>query len=235
MAEYDLCTRQQNNTPDQIILLGDSIFDNAPYVDPGESVTEHLQNLFDQSMNLALTANVDLLAIDGSVMSDIPSQIQKVQSEVNDAKPFVFLSCGGNDLLGYQSSGLFSIPINTVAEGLQLLHEVRESFRKGYRKMLDSVQLVFSSLVVCTIYDRVPHLSGAEQTALSLFNEVILREATLRQLEVIDLRTICDQPEDYAPCSPIEPSTYGAQKIAQAIFNQYASYKSNEQETLLCR
>ncbi|MCE9830528.1 hypothetical protein [Vibrio diabolicus] len=31
--------------PDQIVLLGDSIFDNAPYVNTGESVSEQLTGL----------------------------------------------------------------------------------------------------------------------------------------------------------------------------------------------
>jgi hypothetical protein len=34
---------------------------------------------------------------------------------------------------------------------------------------------------------------------------------------VIDLRLLCDQPGDYSPLSPIEPSVAGGSKIARVL------------------
>ena len=70
---------------------------------------------------------------------------------------------------------------------------------------------------LCTIYDaNYPepqrHMIVA---ALALFNDVITRAAFRRGLPLIDLRLICDRPEDYA--NPIEPSETGGAKIASAI------------------
>jgi hypothetical protein len=68
-------------------------------------------------------------------------------------------------------------------------------------------------LAVATIYDAVPGL----RCALAVFNDVILRKAALRGLQVLDLRLVCTTPQDYASCSPIELSAQGARKIAMAI------------------
>ena len=46
---------------------------------------------------------------------------------------------------------------------------------------------------------------------------MILREAVLRRMPVIDLRVVCADASDYASSSPIEPSAQGGQKIAAAI------------------
>jgi hypothetical protein len=50
---------------------------------------------------------------------------------------------------------------------------------------------------------------------LSLFNDAITRAAFSAGAPLIDLRLICSEDEDYA--NPIEPSSRGGRKIAQAI------------------
>ena len=50
---------------------------------------------------------------------------------------------------------------------------------------------------------------------LTLFNDVITREAFARRLPLVDLRLICNEPDDYA--NPIEPSAKGGAKIAAVI------------------
>ncbi|MCA0936686.1 hypothetical protein LCL85_14190 [Vibrio alginolyticus] len=213
--------------PNQIVLLGDSIFDNALYVNAGESVAEQLQALIhDEAAHTAngvtsTTTQVEMLAVDGHVMANIPGQIKRTQSNRRITKQCAFLSCGGNDLLGYRYSGLLNVSANNLGDALSDLYQVREQFRQGYQEMLTAALRKFPNLTICTIYDSVPILANEEKVALALFNEVILREAAERELNVLDLRVICDQVDDYAPVSPIEPSKYGAAKIAQAILNQY--------------
>jgi hypothetical protein len=72
-------------------------------------------------------------------------------------------------------------------------------------------------VAVCTIYNTIPGLDGATKTALALFNEIILQEAAMAKVPVIDLRIICDELNDYSVISPIEPSDAGGKKISQAI------------------
>ena len=73
-------------------------------------------------------------------------------------------------------------------------------------------------LVVCTIYHGNFPESDFQQrisVALTVFNDVILRAAVEHRLKVIDLRFICDSPQDYV--NQIEPSAIGGGKIAQSI------------------
>ena len=84
--------------------------------------------------------------------------------------------------------------------------------------MLDRILERRLPTAVCTIYDARfpdPQEQRLVVTALSIFNDVITREAFARRLPLIDLRLICDEPDDYA--NPIEPSAKGGDKIAGVI------------------
>jgi hypothetical protein len=84
--------------------------------------------------------------------------------------------------------------------------------------MLDLVMSYRLPTAICTIYDaRFPDPEEQRQVvaALSVFNDVITREAFSRRLALIDLRLICCEHDDYA--NPIEPSAKGGDKIAAAI------------------
>ena len=83
--------------------------------------------------------------------------------------------------------------------------------------MLDLVLAQGKLTVVATIYDCVPGLAPGLRTALAVFNDVIVREAVRRSVQLLDLRLGCTEPADYAACLPIEPSAQGAAKIAAAI------------------
>ena len=72
-------------------------------------------------------------------------------------------------------------------------------------------------MTVCTIYDAVPTLEPPARAALSMFNEVILREAFAHKVTVIDLRLVCADATDYSALSPIEPSATGGARIAERI------------------
>jgi hypothetical protein len=78
---------------------------------------------------------------------------------------------------------------------------------------------------VCTIYyPRYPEpvRQRLAVQALAVPNDVILRHAFARGLPVLDLRLICDRDEDYA--NPIEPSSVGGAKIADAIVRLLATH-----------
>ena len=90
-------------------------------------------------------------------------------------------------------------------------------FHRAYRDMLWNVLLLQKPTVVCTIYDAVPGLSREERSALSLFNDVICREAMAAGVAVVDLRALLQEADDYSAISPIEPSVKGGEKIARAL------------------
>jgi len=187
-----------------IVLIGDSIFDNASYVSEGESVKELLSNEIPG-------AEITLLAVDGDVTTDIYRQLESFPENATN----VFISCGGNDAL--RSIDILEEKASTVGEALDILNGAREVFRSNYVSMLECVLKLHSTVNVCTIYNHVPGISARALTALALFNEIILEELSLRNIPVIDLRVICTENRDYSEASPIEPSKHGGVKIVKAI------------------
>ena len=189
-----------------VVLLGDSIFDNAAYV-PGEpDVIRQLR------ARLPPDWQATLRAVDGAVTAGVTGQLQRVPQ---DASHFV-VSVGGNDALRY--SGILEEPARSVAQAVGRLADVRAQFQREYRAMLDAVLARGLPTAVCTIYDaRFPDAERQRLvvTGLSIFNDIIMREAFSRGLPLIDLRLICDRDEDYA--NPIEPSARGGEKISAAI------------------
>lgn len=190
-----------------IVLAGDSIFDNASYVEQGESVIEHIAKLLEE------TEKVTLLAVDGDITTDVDAQLEQFPQGATH----LFVSCGGNDALRIVS--VLDHEVESVGDGLYKLYEIREQFRINYKAMLDKLLENCENLAVCTVYNSVPGISERALTALALFNEIILEEASLRGLAVIDLRNLCREESDYSIVSPIEPSGAGAKKIAASIYN----------------
>ncbi|MET0688464.1 MAG: SGNH/GDSL hydrolase family protein [Methyloceanibacter sp.] len=208
-AAFTLASRtgaaDQPNKPN-IVLLGDSAFDNGAYIGKGPDVVKQLNAV------LPTGGNATLLAVDGSVTSGVGIQLGLAPSDATH----LVVSAGGNDALHY--SPILGEKVGSVAEALERLADVREAFTREYRLMLDKVQARGLPTAVCTIYEaRFPDLKQRRQAAagLTLFNDCITREAAARGLAVIDLRVICNDDEDLA--NPIEPSVIGGAKIANAI------------------
>ncbi len=189
-----------------VVLLGDSIFDNAVYVPGGPSVIEHVRRI------LPATWESTLLAIDGATMSSVERQLPRIP----EGATHLVLSVGGNDVLGH-SGFIMSEPTDSYASALTGIGKIRDDFSAEYRAMLNDVRAIGLPLAICTIYDSVPGLRPPESTGLSVFNDVITKHVIAARATLIDLRLICDESTDYAPISPIEPSASGGGKIARAI------------------
>ena len=119
------------------------------------------------------------------------------------------------------------------AKPLALVHDLRTRFRHAYRAMLRALSEAGKPTVVCTVYDAIPGLGPAEQTALAGFNEIILREAFQTGLPVIDLRLLCDRPADYSHVSPIEPSMAGGAKIARTIVETAMTHDCSQHRSVI--
>jgi hypothetical protein len=193
---------------EHIVLLGDSIFDNASYVAAGTEVSAQLR------ARLGPGYRVSLLARDGAVLAHMVAQIENLHSLPEPATRLV-VSCGGNDVLGLV--GAMQSPARAVIDAVELLASWQASFRREYRRMLDAVLSRHTPVAVATIYDGVPGLAAGLRAALAPFNDVIVREAVQRSLPLLDLRLACSEPGDYASASPIEPSEQGGAKIAATI------------------
>lgn len=204
-----------------VVLLGDSIFDNARYV-PGEpAVIEQVRD------RLPTGWQATLLAIDGDVTTGVARQLARLPDDATH----LFVSVGGNDALG--ESGFLNRRASSVPEVLNELHALQSAFRANYRAMLRAVLSRGLPTTVCTIYDSIPGFPQAALTALGAFNEVILREAILAGVPLIDLRFTCDAAEDYSALSPIEPSAEGGAKIAAVIADVAATHDFTRTRTTI--
>ena len=188
-----------------IVLLGDSIFDNAAYVRGGPDVVEHLAGL------LAPGWRATLAAVDGAVIADVPRQLARLPADASH----LVVSAGGNDALRH--ADLLDRRASSSPQVLGWLAYAVEGFEARYRELLDAVQRPGLPVTLCTIYNGNlgPPAQRAATTALAVFNDAIVRLAAERALPVVELRLVCTEPADYA--NPIEPSVRGGAKIARAV------------------
>jgi hypothetical protein len=188
-----------------VILIGDSIFDNAAYVQGGPDVVKQLRG------KLPFDWKASLLAQDGAVTRDVPDQLTRLPADASH----LVVSAGGNDALG--ASHILDQSVASVGEAVSLLEVAQSRFARDYSEMASVVLARGLPVAFCTIYDTPPSAPDQRivRTALSVFNDVITRIAFASGATLIDLRLICDRDEDYA--NPIEPSTEGGDKIAAGI------------------
>jgi hypothetical protein len=181
------------------------VFDNAAYVN-GPDVRAQVETKMPDDWA------VSLLAVDGSYILDVPNQLEQLP---DDAQILV-VSTGGNDVL--VQTEVLGDAVNTVGEALLLLDDAVGQFREDYCQMLEAVAAADVQSYICTIYR--PDFPDEDfqrmtSTALGLFNDVIVEEASLRLLPILDIRAIFTDSGDYA--NPIEPSVQGGQKLADEI------------------
>ncbi len=189
-----------------VVLLGDSIFDNKAYVGDGPDGIKQVSEALPDGWTATLAA------LDGATTSDIKGQLKTMPSDATH----LVVSIGGNDAL--QEKDLIEEKARSVAEVLDKLAKIKAAFKRDYGAMLEVTVARKLPVAVCTIYEARYDDPTARKIAgagLTIFNDVIMREAFARGVPVIDLRLMFDDDADYA--NDIEPSVKGGAKIAKAI------------------
>ena len=188
-----------------VVLLGDSIFDNAAYTGGEPDVAAHLRDLTGERWD------VTLLAKDGAVIAGLAHQLEQLPAGASD----LVISIGGNDAL--RNMDLLSLRVSTSAAALEIFAERLKSFEAAYRTALARALALRRRTAVCTIYNGALDATIARiaRIGVALFDDVILRAAADCGVDVLELRSICVDPADYA--NPIEPSGPGGRKIARGI------------------
>ncbi|CAJ1401540.1 unnamed protein product, partial [Effrenium voratum] len=193
-----------------LALLGDSTIDNGRWVAQGEpSVTDQVS---------ALEPCV-MCARDGAMIAAIAGQLPTAPAE---ATHFV-VSVGGNDATGATTTVLGG-QVNSAEEALCRLHTFAQAFEVEFAAAMQHVVRSIGDrhLVICSCYnpcfapfDVQTVQQGPANLAMALLADAVLRVATRLRVPVIDLRRVMTEVEDFA--NPIEPSSRGGLKIAQAI------------------
>jgi hypothetical protein len=198
-----------------IVLLGDSIFDNAAYTRGGPDVISQVRKALPRGWTGSL------LAVDGATTAGVFEQVRRLPTGATH----LVLSVGGNDALMQESA--LDVSASSIAQAFGYFSEVVSGFEKNYRTAVAACLHPGLPLTLCTIYNGCmpdPQYQRVTTTALAVFNDTILRVAIEHALPVIDLRAICVNPEDYA--NPIEPSSVGGEKIARVIAEFVSGSKS---------
>ncbi len=189
-----------------VVLLGDSIFDNAAYVGGGPDVIRQVRQ------RLPPGSRATLQAVDGSTTRDVREQLRWLPADATH----LLVSAGGNDALG--SSDFLGAPARSTAEALAGLADITDEFERGYQHMLAEVLAYGLPTAICTVYyPRFPDafLQKISVAGLAVFNDCIIRAAITHGIPLLDLRFTCAEEGDYA--NPIEPSARGGEKIAESI------------------
>jgi GDSL-like Lipase/Acylhydrolase family len=205
-----------------VILFGDSIFDNKAYVAGGPDVLDHLEGELPDGWDATLAA------IDGATTDDMHIQYGRIPADATH----LVLSIGGNDAL--MNVDILERRASSAAEVLGTLADVRDRFGMAYADVLRELRKRDLPITLCTIYEgnfpdaRMQRLAS---TALTVFNDAILRTAVRAGTQVIDLRLVCCDPGDYA--NPIEPSVQGGAKIARAIARAVGATEDSGPRTMV--
>lgn len=189
-----------------VVLLGDSIFDNAAYTGGAPDVVHQVRRRLPREWKATLGA------VDGGTIEDVREQSRLLPPDATH----LILSVGGNDALGHID--FLGAPAGSTAEALLGLADIAAGFERKYHAMLTEVLAHELPTAICTIYyPRFPDatLQRVAVTALTVFNDCIIRAALVHGTPLLDLRFVCPEEGDYA--DSIEPSARGGEKIAEAI------------------
>ena len=193
-----------------VSLLGDSIIDNKVYVGEGElSVTEHLQH--------NSPSYFTMIAVDGDTTEDVlDNQLDNLKEPVSH----IVLSIGGNDLL--QNLHLLQDETSGMKFALEKCSELISEIQENYIKILEHLSQYDAKVLLCTVYEGdlesdllLAEYDKAGQVMLKMHNDTVYYLASKFEVDVLELRNIFTNKEDYA--NPIEPSHIGGEKLAKAI------------------
>ena len=183
-----------NNT---IILMGDSILNNANYVPEGTSVYAFLKQK---------VSNVINVAKDGATINDLYTQLDKIPIELNNSQTYIFISAGGNNILSNSTTKLNKDQI------IQLFNTYID-FLKALRAKLSNVNINILNLYLPTNPRYQSYKSSVDQWNL------LLKEYSNKIGEtynILDLHTLLTSPEDFI--YDIEPSKTASDKLAYLIY-----------------
>ncbi len=125
-----------------LVLLGDSILDNARYIS-----RRHPAVIDQVRCRLPHGWSATLLAIDGSVIEDVHKQLEELPADTSH----LALSVGGNDVLNQITILQERVP--TVGDALRVLLESRAQFQEDYHRLMEAIRDRGLPTAVCTIYN----------------------------------------------------------------------------------
>jgi hypothetical protein len=117
-----------------------------------------------------------------------------------------------------EQSGLLHSRPDAYGQTLEQLSLAADEFERTLARLIHVAQSARLVIMVCTMFqpnyrDRVRQRTAC--AALAIFNDRVIMRAAEAKAAVIDLRLICNEPEDYD--KPTQLSKGGLQKTANVI------------------
>lgn len=192
-----------NGNKETIILLGDSILKNNSYVENGEAI--------DSLLIKKSNSKVFSYAEDGSNITDVYSQLDKVPLELNKKTTTIYVSIGGNDILSQYVDRMINL---TNMTSLTMI------FSK-YVTLIESIKTRFHlcKIVLLDIYYPKSIMYKVYYSLIKKWNEMIDEYVnnTKNTILILKISNILIQDNDFI--FNIEPSNTGGDKIANSILS----------------
>jgi len=202
---YNSFKESFNPDSDMFILLGDSILQNGIWVSEGKAI--------DYILNERTKGKTLSLAVDGSKIVDVYSQINEIPSNINKITR-IFLSVGGNDIL-YHYVENNNDPTNT---------DVLIPMFSAYKKVVQAIQskLPNANIVLLDLYYLDNLKYSKYHNVIGKWNDLIYKYAEDKKNNieaVLKISEILTKPEDFT--FDIEPSSIGGVKLVNEIMESY--------------
>lgn len=149
------------------------------------------------------------------------------------------VSVGGNNAIS--AVNILKEPTLSAEEAIMRVHSFAKQFEEEFSAMVHNLVEYIGKdtpLVICSIYNpcfapfNVTTVSqDVADTCVALLADVVLRVATRFQAPVVDWRRVMTKVEDFA--NPIEPSSIGGAKMANAIVSVVRNHAFHLQTTVV--
>jgi hypothetical protein len=117
-----------------------------------------------------------------------------------------------------EQSGLLDSRPGAYGQTLEQLSLAADEFERTLERLIHVAQAARLVIMVCTMF--TPHYKDSVRqrtacAALAVFNDRVIKRAAEARAALIDLRLICNEPEDYD--KPTQLSKSGLQKAANVV------------------
>ena len=189
----DSTTREGLTSMDNIVLVGDSILNNANYVSPGLTVYDLIKSKHE---------NVQMYAADNSAIKDVIKQVENMPNKFNTKNTYIFVSAGGNDIL--------NLSIHQDEESTKNLFNMYLLLIKAIKQKFPNANIVALNIY----YPPNPYYKIFYKT-VEMWNNLLMKNKTIQGYSVININKMLTSEDDFT--RDIEPSDIGGEKIADAI------------------
>src|SRR5580704_5741970 len=124
-----------------VVLIGDSIFDNAAYTRGGPDVVSQVRDMLPRGWEATR------LAVDGSTTDHVAGQLGRLPGDATH----LVVSVGGNNALNHLS--VLETPVSSTAQAVDALATIGSDFEARYRLAIAACVRTGVPLAVCTIYN----------------------------------------------------------------------------------